>query len=89
MELLAKLDLIHAEAVKRYEFNKLLRYDNVILMKEDKEHIENICELRRMITKALNTMVDKGEYYQDAHESHYQEQKALIEKGLLTETKLG
>jgi hypothetical protein len=54
----------------------------------DYASVNNDLWLRDKVQECLNEL--EGEYYlTDAHESHYQEQKALIEKGLLTETKLG
>jgi hypothetical protein len=53
----------------------------------DYANANNDCWLRDKVQECLNEL--EGEYYLDAHESHYREQKALIEKGLLTETKLG
>jgi hypothetical protein len=67
-DILKKLDVIHAEAVKRAEFDKLMRYDNVIVQQENKRHIDNICKLRNMIKKALDNMATvtndtQGDYY--------------------------
>jgi len=67
-DILQHLDVIHAEAVKRAEFDKLMRYDNVIVQQENKRHIDNICKLRKMVKKALGNMAtvtnDKqGDYY--------------------------
>jgi hypothetical protein len=63
----------------------------------DYANANNDCWLRDKVQECLNELDNnsavtndkQGEYYLDAHESHYREQKALIEKGLLTETKLG
>jgi len=59
------------------KLNQILHYASV----------NNDLWLRDKVQECLNEL--EGEYYLDSHESHYQEQKVLIEKGLLTETKLG
>jgi hypothetical protein len=85
-DILQQLDVIHAEAVKRAEFDKLMRYDNIIVQQENKRHIDNICKLRNMVKKVLDNMAtvtnDKqGDYYLDGHEGHDLEiQKLLNQK---------
>jgi hypothetical protein len=82
-DLLQQLDVIHAEAVKIAEHNKLMRDDNVIVQEENKRHIDNICKLRNMLKKALDNMAaqtteDKGVYYLDGHEGHDLEIEQLL-----------
>jgi hypothetical protein len=67
-DILQHLDVIHAEAVKRAEFDKLMRYDNVIVQQENKRHVANICKLRNMLKKVLDnvstvTNNTQGDYY--------------------------
>jgi hypothetical protein len=82
-DILKKLDVIHAEAVKRAEFDKLMRYDNIIVQQENKRHIDNICKLRNMLKKALDNMATatndaQGEYYLEGHEGHDLEIQQLL-----------
>jgi hypothetical protein len=84
-DLLQQLDVIHAEAVKIAEHNKLMRDDNVIVQEENKRHIDNICKLRNMLKKALDNMATvtsdtQGDYYLDGHEGHDLEIQQLLNK---------
>jgi hypothetical protein len=82
-DLLQQLDVIHAEAVKRAEHDKLMKPDALVIHERNDKHVANICKLRNMLKKALDNMAaqtteDKGVYYLDGHEGHDLEIEQLL-----------
>jgi hypothetical protein len=82
-DLLKQLDVIHAEAVRIAEHNKLMKPDALVIHERNDKHVANICKLRNMVKKALGNMAtvtnDKqGKYYLEGHEGHDLEIQQLL-----------
>jgi hypothetical protein len=67
-DILQQLDVIHAEAVRIAEHDKLMKPDAIYFHERNDKHVANICKLKNMVKKVLDNMAtqtteDKGEYY--------------------------
>jgi hypothetical protein len=82
-DLLQKLDVIHAEAVRIAEHSKLMKPDALVIHERNDKHVANICKLRNMLKKALDNMATvtndtQGDYYLEGHEGHDLEIQRLL-----------